>query len=82
MSFDEKYQAGESYGDKPKTTPSNFLEDHVKVATVRAHDERTQVKDADPEGYPDDICRRAICGESAATYRSLEELKGSAPGGR
>lgn len=39
MSFDEKYQAGESYGDKPKTTPSNFLEDPVRVATVRVYDE-------------------------------------------
>jgi linoleate 10R-lipoxygenase len=33
MSFNEKYQAGESYGDAPRTKQANLLDDPVKVAT-------------------------------------------------
>jgi linoleate 10R-lipoxygenase len=33
MSFNEKYQAGESYGDAPRAKQANLLDDPVKVAT-------------------------------------------------
>lgn len=34
MSFDEKYQAGESYGDAPKAAKANILDDPAAVAAA------------------------------------------------
>ncbi|WPH03723.1 Hypothetical protein R9X50_00660600 [Acrodontium crateriforme] len=38
MSFDEKYQAGEAYGEAPKPTPSGFFSDPVAAATAILRD--------------------------------------------
>ncbi|KAM3502672.1 hypothetical protein MY11210_008996 [Beauveria gryllotalpidicola] len=38
MSFNEKYQAGESYGDAPKGTKATYLDDPVATATAILRD--------------------------------------------